>query len=337
MTPKNIKAKSGGVIARLLTLCLVAFAAIGASGEQHNGATTGGGFADFRKQQQARLFSAIDDTLSQKAEDTLLGFAAMRKAEVNLQTELGGRKGQLGVNLIGAFADAGHYATGWQLRAYGGGEDSKGVNAGVFYRQINNGNVLYGVNAFADYEDGNYGNFLRYSFGGEIRNTLFAINANYYLPETESRPVGNGARAYSRRGFDLNFRLNVPKWHFMKMRADYYKFDGKDGTDADVGFRYGVELALPPFDGLQVGVLYDGGSDKFGGDLTYTHTIGEPPVRHNGGDTLAAPDLFAAVSREYSQRIATTNPTVAIPVGGFDYHSRVFVTGFYGTVGTIAA
>ncbi len=329
MTRTNTKAKSGGAVVRLLALCLVAFAAIGASGD--NSATTanaagdsrfrgndgtggndGLSFTAFYRQQQAHLLSSLDAALSQKAEDTLLGFSAMRKAEVNLQTKLGGRKSQLGVNLIGAFADAGHYAAGWQLRAYGGGEDSKGVNAGVFYRQINNGNILYGVNAFADYEDGNYGNFLRYSFGGEIQNTLFAINANYYIPETEGRPLGGGVLAYSRRGFDINFRLNVPKWHFMKMRADYYKFDGKNGRKADVGFRYGVELEMPSFQGLQVGVLYDGGSDKFGGDLTYTHTIGEPPLRHRNSD-ISTPDLFAAVSREYSQRIATV-ATVPPPV-----------------------
>ncbi|MGI9337279.1 MAG: hypothetical protein ACR2P4_02060, partial [Gammaproteobacteria bacterium] len=111
---------------------------------------------------------------------------------------------------------------------------------------------------------------------------------------------------------DINFRLNVPKWHFMKMRADYYKFDGKNGRKADVGFRYGVELEMPSFQGLQVGVLYDGGSDKFGGDLTYTHTIGEPPLRHRNSD-ISTPDLFAAVSREYSQRIATV-ATVPPPV-----------------------
>ena len=61
-------------------------------------------FSDFYRASQIELFSALDNVLSQKAEDTLNQFAAV--AEVNFQTSLGNRKGQLGINLIGAFADA---------------------------------------------------------------------------------------------------------------------------------------------------------------------------------------------------------------------------------------
>lgn len=314
------RAAKGGIIARLLALGFVAFAAFGTSAETATtSATNGGGFGDFYRQAQLQLFSSLDDALSQEAEDALLDeFSAIRKADINLQTELGGRKAHLGVNLIGAFLAEDHHAAGWQLRVYAGEEDSKGANAGGFYRRIR-GNALYGFNLFADYEDGNHGNFLRYSIGGEVQNTIFALNANYYIPETEGRGIANNERAFSRRGYDMQLRVNVRRLNFLKVRADYYNFDGKEATsegggysrsavEADEGFRYGVEFGLPPFDGLHVALLYDSGGEKFGGDLTYTHIIGAPSFNHGDTDNNAAaefaPDLFSAVSREYSQRIA---------------------------------
>ena len=48
------------------------------------------------------LLSALDNVLSQKAEDTLTEFAAVKKADVQLQTQLGNRQGQIAANIIGA-------------------------------------------------------------------------------------------------------------------------------------------------------------------------------------------------------------------------------------------
>ncbi|MGI9337584.1 MAG: hypothetical protein ACR2P4_03640, partial [Gammaproteobacteria bacterium] len=61
-----------------------------------------GGFADFRKQQQARLLAAIDSTLATQAEKAISdNFAAVKQVGVNLQTGLGGRKANIGINFIG--------------------------------------------------------------------------------------------------------------------------------------------------------------------------------------------------------------------------------------------
>ena len=63
------------------------------------------------------LFSALDNALSQKAQDTLTEFAAVKKADIQLQTTLGNRKGQIAANVIGAFAESQNSAFGWQVRA----------------------------------------------------------------------------------------------------------------------------------------------------------------------------------------------------------------------------
>ncbi|MGI9337912.1 MAG: inverse autotransporter beta domain-containing protein, partial [Gammaproteobacteria bacterium] len=129
-----------------------------------------GGFADYYKQQQARLFSAIDSTLATQAENAITdNFAAVKKADVQLQTGVGGRSGNLGINFIGAFAETDTRAFGWQLRAFGGQDIDGGANAGLFYRFINN-NALFGANAFADYENHKHGDFVRYSIGAEVKS-----------------------------------------------------------------------------------------------------------------------------------------------------------------------
>ncbi|MGI9337302.1 MAG: inverse autotransporter beta domain-containing protein [Gammaproteobacteria bacterium] len=270
-----------------------------------NGAADGGGFADFRKQQQARLLAAIDSTLATQAENAISdNFAAVRKADVQLQTGVGGRKGNIGLNLIGAFADADDYAFGWQLRAFGGQDIDGGANAGVFYRRTN-GEMLFGANAFADYENHKYGEFARYSVGGELSHSVFSLAANYYVPLTDNRKVNATLAAFSREGYDAQLRIAAPRFRQLKAAVDYYRFDGDGNTKAEDGFRYGVQWHPTP--ALRLNLFYDDGGEKFGGDIAYAWTIGERQKRES--DAAFAPDMFAAVSREYSQRIATVATT----------------------------
>ncbi|MGI9338275.1 MAG: inverse autotransporter beta domain-containing protein, partial [Gammaproteobacteria bacterium] len=266
-----------------------------------------GGFADFRKQQQARLLAHIDDTLAAGAEKAIgENFAAIKQVGVNLQTGLGGRKANIGINFIGSFAESEKDAFGWQLRGYAAKEDAAGLNAGVFYRQTSGG-ILYGANVFADYEKHDYGNFLRYSIGGELQHSIFALAANYYVPITDNRRVNATVAAFSREGYDAKLRIAAPHYKALKAAVDYYRFDGEGDTKADSGFRYGVEVH--PHSALRFGVYYDSGGEKFGGDIAYS--FGEEQKRES--NAAFAPDMFAAVSREYSQRIATV-ATVPVSV-----------------------
>ncbi|MGI9337269.1 MAG: inverse autotransporter beta domain-containing protein, partial [Gammaproteobacteria bacterium] len=272
-----------------------------------NGAADGGGFAEFRKEKQARLLAAFDSALATQAQKAISdNFAAVRKADVQVQTGLGGRKGNIGLNLIGAFAESENHAFGWQLRAYGGEDDVKGANAGVFYRKMEKG-ALFGANAFLDYEDGDYGDFSRFGFGGEVQHVFANFAANYYLPLTDEQNVNSTLAAFSREGYDAKLRINALDFAAIRLAVDYYNFDGKGETKAEDGLRYGVELT--PFPALHLGVFYDEGAKRYGGNVVYSHTIGERQKRES--NAVFSPDMFAAVSREYSQRIATVAITAA--------------------------
>ena len=245
--------------------------------------------------------------LSQKAQDTLTEFAAVKNADVQLQTTLGNRKGQIAANIIGAFAESQNSAFGWQVRAFGAENDTKGANAGIFFRRVD-GESLYGINSFVDYEKGKYGDFLRYGIGGELQNRYVAFAANLYLPITDDKHTGSTV-AFSQEGYDANLRINIPQLDFLKVRADYYHYSGEYGVENDKGLRYGLELQ--PISNLRIGAFYDDGGEKFGGDIAYVYNISPPQKRESTG---FAPDLFSPIVREYSQRIitATTGPQIQI-------------------------
>ena len=274
-----------------------------------SGENDGKSFSDFYRASQIELFSALDNVLSQKAEDTLNQFAAVKKAEVNFQTSLGNRKGQLGINLIGAFAERQNNAFGWQVRVYGAQQDGKGFNAGVFYRHITD-IALFGANAFVDYENHKLGNFYRYSIGGEAQNQYGSFAVNYYVPITDEKRKDGGGVIFSRKGYDAKLRLNIPNAKFLKAAVDYYNFGDEHGAESDDGFRYGAEAHLIP--GLRIALLYDNGEKELGGEVFYAHTIGEVQQAQTANEQWT-PDLFAAVSREHSQRIVSVNVVPPVP------------------------
>ena len=242
----------------------------------------------------------MDNALSQKAQDTLTEFAAVKKADIQLQTQLGNRKGQIAANVIGAFVESQSSAFGWQVRAFGAEDGGKGANVGVFYRNIADYTKI-GINSFVDYEDGDYGEFYRASIGGEISTSEYSFAANYYLPITDDKR-GGGKVAFSQKGYDANLRIAIPRLDFLKVAADYYYFDGKYGGEDDKGFRYGLEVQ--PINDLRIGVFYDDGGEKFGGDIVYVYNFGIPQKRESA--VAFSPDLFSPVVREYSQRIIST-------------------------------
>ena len=158
------------------------------------------------------------------------------------------------------------------MRAFGAENTTKGANAGIFFRRVD-GETLYGINSFADYEDGKYGEFLRYGIGGELQNPFAAFAMNYYLPITDDKRRG-ATVAFSQKGYDANLRINIPQMDYLKLRGDYYYFGGKYGGEDDKGFRYGLEVQ--PISDLRIGVFYDDGGEKFGGDIAYTYNFGIP-------------------------------------------------------------
>ena len=293
--PSNLKARKGAYFA----------------GKGHSRANA---FADFWRQKQSQLLSDLDNALAAKAENALADYESVKKADVQLQTTLGNRKGAIAVNVVGAFADSQSSAFGWQVRAYSGESKSKGGNLGIFWRRIEN-EVLYGANLFGDYEKSKYGEFLRYGIGGELQNSYVSFAANYYAPITNERSVNNTLVALSREGYDANLRINIPPLDFLKVAADYYHYDGKYSLAADNGFRYGLEVQ--PISDLRIGIFYDDGGEEFGGNIAYTYNIAAPAKRES--KVAFAPDLFSPVLREYQQRIITAaiGPGISLSVGIF--------------------
>ena len=83
----------------------------------------------------------------------------------------------------------------------------------------------------------------------------------------------------------------------LNARVDYYHYHGKYNIKEDKGLRYGAEAHL--FPGLRVALLYDDDGDELGGEYA---PIGEVQQSQTANEQWT-PDLFAAVSREHSQRI----------------------------------
>ncbi|MGI9337810.1 MAG: inverse autotransporter beta domain-containing protein [Gammaproteobacteria bacterium] len=281
-------------------------------------ANTGGGdaFANFYQNAQINLFSSLEDHLARRGEQALLtNFSAIKKAQINLQTELGNRKANLGINIIGALAANETNAIGWQIRAYGTEDSGKGFNTGLFLRHKTAEESIIGINAFLDYErvelNNQPFNFLRYSIGGEVRHELASFAANYYLPISSDKGGVNNATYFTREGYDGKVRIAIPKVSFLQAAVDYYNFEGKGTAAEQKGIRYGAEAHFLP--GLRVGILYDKEDKQLGGEISYAHTIGESPQSQHSADAAPfAPDFFAPVWREHSQRIAENSGAIVI-------------------------
>ena len=142
-----------------------------------------------------------------------------------------------------------------------------------------------------------------------MQNPFSALAVNYYLPITDDKRQGANV-AFSQKGYDANLRINIPQMDYLKLRGDYYHFDGKYGGEDDKGFRYGLEVQ--PISDLRIGVFYDDGGEKFGGDIVYAYNFGIPQKRES--KVAFSPDLFAPVLREYSQRIISTTTLQVVEV-----------------------
>ena len=240
---------------------------------------------------------AFAGALSQRA--MLLPF--VKRARVDLQTSLGGRKGAGGVDVAGAFAEDDNGILGWQLRAYAAEHSAKGLNTGLFYRRVV-GESLAGVNVFADYEDGDDGDFWRWSIGGDVKSRLGELSANHYFAITDAQMVG-GENVYTREGYDVDFAVRIPRLEWAKARVGYYEFKGEFGDEDENGFRAGLDLS--PGKGLVLGVEYDDDDGKFGGNISYTHNFGETQQgAQRAGEFNPRAHFYDVVRREYSQRIS---------------------------------
>ena len=254
----------------------------------------------------------------------------IRSADFGLESDLGGRRANVHIDVLGALRETDGDAVAWQMRAYAGKD--AGGNAGLIYRRIVNenaralrdsvfGETLLGLNAFLDYEkhkDG--GGFWRWSAGGEFRTAWVDGFGNLYRGITDARhrvKDGRKLASYTSDGYDLRVAVHAPEHPWLIASATYFSFDGEFGQKDETGWRGGLTYRprnLP----LEVAVEYEDSElhgAELGGRIAYKHHFGgvRSLSRSSGGDGFDPRDyFFARASREYTQRIRTADRGPAI-------------------------
>ena len=250
------------------------------------------------------------------AEETLMaatesgrGGGLIRTLEFDLQSELGGRRAHVGLNVLGALRETRDYdALAWQLRGFKSSSGAGG-SAGLIYRWLLDDNALAGVNVFLDYENYSGRDFWRWSAGAEIRSAWADLFGNYYQSITDDIRSGD-EWIYTAGGYDVELNLHSPDLPWLVGEITYYNWTGRHGDDDDKGLRFG--LKIKPLTGLELGVEYEDRDDdnnkkEWSGRIRYAGNFSDSIRRHyrrGGGRNYQPRDyFFSPAEREYSQRI----------------------------------
>ena len=227
----------------------------------------------------------------------------IRTFELDVRSELGGRRAQVGLNVLGALRERNDDAVAWQLRGFKSSK-GQGGNAGLIYRRLA-GDALAGANVFLDYETYSGDGFWRWSGGTEFRSAWVDVFGNVYKAISDEVEDGN-VRIYTADGYELELNVHSPDVPWLTGEATYYNWDGKHSQKDDNGVRWGVKLA--PWAGLEFGLEYEKQDDdgkEFAGRVSYRGNFGGVDAgQSGGGGAFEARDwFFAPAEREYSQRI----------------------------------
>ena len=230
----------------------------------------------------------------------------IRTFELDVRSELGGRRAQVGLNVLGALRERNDDAVAWQLRGFKSSK-GQGGNAGLIYRRLA-GDALAGANVFLDYETYSGDGFWRWSGGTEFRSAWVDVFGNVYKAITGVKKDGI-FRIYTADGYEVELNVHSPDVPWLTGEATYYNWDdknlGEDDKD-ESGVRWGLKLA--PWAGLEFGLEYEKQDDdgkEFAGRVSYRGNFGGVDAgQSGGGGAFEARDwFFAPAEREYSQRI----------------------------------
>ena len=255
-----------------------------------------------------------EETLMAATESGRIG-GLIRTLEFDLQSELGGRRGSAGLNVLGALRETADYdALAWQLRGFKT-KDGGGGSAGLIYRWLPDDSALVGVNAFVDYETRNGDGFWRWSAGAEVRTAWADLFGNYYQGITDDRQRGD-EWIYTADGYDVELHVHSPDLPWLVGEIAYFNWKGRYGDSADRGFRFGVKFK--PATGVELALEYerrnsdrdeDDGDNKkeWSGWVRYAGKISKPirRLRRGGEYNNYEPRdyFFSPAEREYTQRI----------------------------------
>ena len=153
----------------------------------------------------------------------------------------------LGVRELKKLED-GNFFTQFSLISTEANNDERYVgNLGFGTRRLNDDKTLMsGLNVFVDIDSEEN---LRSSIGGELRNSVLDLSANFY------KKLGNGAVDEKvLDGYDIQLTSQIPYLHWANAYYTDYKWFGVDRQDIE-GTKYGSELFLSPY--LNVDLAYD--------------------------------------------------------------------------------
>ena len=239
----------------------------------------------------------------------------IRTFELDVRSELGTRRAQVGLNVLGALRERNDDAVAWQLRGFKSSK-GQGGNAGLIYRRLA-GDALAGANVFLDYETYSGDGFWRWSGGTEFRSAWVDVFGNVYKAITDEKKDGNFI-IYTADGYELELNVHSPDVPWLTGEATYYNWDGKGSLKDDNGVRWGLKLA--PWAGLEFGLEYENQDDSknksFAGRVSYRGNFGGVDAgQSGGGGAFEARDwFFAPAEREYSQRIRKATRPGSTPV-----------------------
>ena len=227
----------------------------------------------------------------------------IRTFELDVRSELGTRRAQVGLNVLGALRERNDDAVAWQLRGFKSSK-GQGGNAGLIYRRLA-GDALAGANVFLDYETYSGDGFWRWSGGTEFRSEWVDVFGNVYKAISDEVEDGN-VRIYTADGYEVELNVHSPDVPWLTGEATYYNWDGKHSQKDDNGVRWGLKLA--PWAGLEFGLEYEKQDDdgkEFAGRVSYRGNFGGVDAGQSGGGAAfeARDWFFAPAEREYSQRI----------------------------------
>ena len=261
------------------------------------------------------------------AEETLMaatessrGGGLIRTLEFDLQSELGGRRAQVGLNVLGALRESNDEAIAWQFRGFKS-SGGLGGNTGLIWRRaVANDRALAGANVFLDYETYADENFWRGSAGAELRSAWADVFGNVYRGFSDDVKKNNRT-TYTADGYDVELNVHSPELPWLVGEVAYYNFEGKAGDKDEDGVRFG--LRFNPLTDLELGVEYDNGDSdddgkkKWAARIRYSGEFGgvlkaQYRPSTNSGNFEPRDWFFAPVEREYSQRIRKSPDTESI-------------------------
>ena len=261
-------------------------------------------------------------------------FGFVRQAQVDVQLPLGDRPGSTGISFTGAFFDNTRNMFGWQLRGHAGQKafrsgtspkSHKGGSFGLIYRSASigrglfsvgpDGQGLWGLNGFVDYENRYEEEFFRWSVGSEVRTPWVSLYGNIYRASTSPklglRIEGTTPGSYLEEtlftpdGFDLEVNLHAPGHEWVSVLGEYYSWDEYRDEGGEKGWRAGLRfqpLAIP----VMLDVVHEDGDAgrDWGGRIAVGIDFGaKRPVLQKRKSFAATEYLYDPANREYSQRV----------------------------------